>query len=560
MTLGDGRSRPAAGTVSAAALTALGAASEAPRPRVMIPGRDAAVTRAEEAAGEALGSALRAAPEVHGRLRALAGRAAGQEAIAVLVVDAEDASVRGLPWELLALEGQLPAEVAGELVVARLGVGLPAGESVPGRGLWSRPWCATPEDPTCARLLAHHARLGLPGAGPEGGGVLHVIAHGQAGLDAVAVALEERVDAGAAGARLAAALDGAAVAVLAVCGAGRAMDRELDDLAGRLLACGARSVIAPRRIASADALERFSDGLYETLAAGKTPAEAVAAGRRAVRAWGHPHPASRWSAVSWFVRDLVAAAAGPLAPPSWRPGGWPRPDAEVGAWLRRARDHAAARGDGYLGAEHLLATLDGAGGPRAEAVRQVMRWRAGALACHEAATRSLIPQPHDRGDRLTPRLAGWARRLADGFDAESLCALLAEAPWPGSDGGGAAPPLTDETWATAEATGGPAAALEIVGGPEDGRRLLLSPGETLGRHAPVGGPEAALYRDTPLTDRKLSRRHLAWEGPGRARLLRPGRRLRAGATHPLEPGSCELRAGDRLLLTEATGLLALDDT
>ena len=565
MTLGDGFSRPASGRVGPEALALLSEATAAPpRPRVMIPGRDAAVTRAEEAAGEALGALLRAAPEVHGRLRALAGRAAGQGAKAVLVIDAEDAAVRALPWELIALEGQLPAEVAGEVIVARLGVGSPAEAPPVGRGLWSRPWCVTPEEPTCARMLSHLRGLGLPEAGPAGGGVLHVIAHGRAGLDAVAVALEDSVDAGAAGERLAGALEGAALAVLAVCGAGMTMERELDDLAGRLLACGARSVVAPRRVASADALERFSAGLYGALAAGSPPAAAVSEARRAVRTWGHPHPASRWSGIAWFVRDLLAPAAGPLATPStpsWRPDGWPAPDAEVGAWLTRARDHASARGDGYLGAEHLLSAMDrlSADGPEA---RQVRRWRAGALACHEAGTRSLTPQLCERGDRLTPRLRGWSARLEEGFDAEALCALLSEAPWPGSDAekrssASAAPP-SDETWATAEVSGGPAAALEVVGGPEDGRRLTLAPGETLGRHAPRGGPTAALYQGTPLTDRKLSRRHLAWEGHGRVRLLRGGRLLRAGGASALAPGAWELRAGDRLLLTDATGLLALE--
>lgn len=97
----------------------------------------------------------------------------------------------------------------------------------------------------------------------------------------------------------------------------------------------------------------------------------------------------------------------------------------------------------------------------------------------------------------------------------------------------------------------PPAALVVMGGPEDGRRVVLSAGETLGRAAPEGGPEHALYASGP-SDPRLSRRHLVWLGGGRVSLVRPGRLVRE--RHPVlcGPGVVEVSVGDVLELTPAT--------
>jgi hypothetical protein len=565
LTLSDGARRPVDGRLSPSAVSAAKAMIAAARPpamRVMVAGRDAPVTRSEEAVGEALGALLRCAPEVHGRLHALAGRAAGAGALPVLVVDAEVEEARQLPWELLALEGQLPAEVAGEVVLARLTVGGQPRAPREASGLVIKPWCATPEDAACSRLLQQLWTLAEEPAGDFT--ALHIVAHGRAGVDSVAVSLggaagSGALDAGAAGARLASEVSTADLVVMSVCGAGAPVGRELDDLAGRLIACGAASVVAPVREMSAEALARFAEGFYQTLRDAGAPAEAVRAGRAAVRAWGHPHPASRWHGVAWFVRDLRTPAAPPPVAPRWRPGGWPRPDPAAAALLDDARELARASGDGYLGVEHLLEALQRARTDD-DRVRRARRWLAGVLAGHKAASAALTPQPAAPGLWSTPRLASWGSRLEDDFDLGALCELLVEAPWPGAAGPSAPPPGGEETWATVEARQEPATHLEVIGGPEDGRRLRPAPGLTIGRHAASGSPEVALYQRAALTDRKLSRQALVWLGGGEVALLRQAHLLRAGATTHLQPGRVALLAGDRLALTRGTCLAARGDT
>lgn len=93
---------------------------------------------------------------------------------------------------------------------------------------------------------------------------------------------------------------------------------------------------------------------------------------------------------------------------------------------------------------------------------------------------------------------------------------------------------------------GPAVALEVVGGPEDGLRLAPRPGDTIGRWAAVDGPTLPLFRGTPVTDAKTSRALLTWNGDGTVTLKGAGHRLRAGAVDRVGPGRVELRAGDLL--------------
>ncbi len=98
--------------------------------------------------------------------------------------------------------------------------------------------------------------------------------------------------------------------------------------------------------------------------------------------------------------------------------------------------------------------------------------------------------------------------------------------------------------------------LTVLGGPEDGRALKMQVGDTLGRASDSDGPTHALYAGTRLTDRKLSRQHLSWQGPGKVVLKRAARRFRGGEIARVGPGEVELSAGDLLVLTHATRVIA----
>ncbi len=578
VSIGDAGTRPAEGALSAeeaaALVEAVGRTLEA-RPRVMVPGEDQARTRAEEAAGGLLLELLRRMPEPYGRLRELIGVAAGLGSPARVVVDAPDAAVRALPWELLSVSAEAPPlEVSQGGGLFRLLPGRPA--AAPRAGavqVWR--WTPTPQDPACRRiwdglgaLSATHSfalrdvtdDLTLPEAtGPE---ILQVIAHGHRDIDVVGLRLGGvSRDAGAVAARLEPLLERVDAVVLAVCGGADATPRELDNLAGRLAASGARAVVAPLQRVSVDALERFLGAFYGALAEPTDLPDAVIAGRRAVRAWGHPHAQCRWSNLAFFVTDLRVLEQGPLVRRRWQPEGWPRPGADVATLLERTLPRAGA--DGFLGFEHLLSALPetSGGGDLAGWLRRVAPAR---LAPFTGALAQLSPQPqsHHGEPTPTPRLRAWGARLGADFGLSDLATVIASDPEISLGLFGALPVASDDDpYATVESIPPDelpwANQLAVLGGPEDGRRLRPAPGDTLGRTAEAEGPTHGLYRGTHLWDRKLSRDHLRWIGPGRVALKRPALRVRGGEELALAPGEHEVRLGDVLVLTPGTRLVGL---
>lgn len=590
--VGDGATRPAEGWLAAAEASALPAAVEArlaTRARVMIPGEDSARARAEAEVGSLL---LRAIPSDGagggpcGRLRELLGVAAGQGGPALLVVDAADEVVRALPWELLVGEaGEPPLEATETAVLARLSPGRarlrPAQSPTTHAALLTvRVWCPTPADPTCARLRALldglASRLALtvvdldpttPAAGTDeidGPEVLVIIGHGRRDLDTVGLRLAEGDHApDAATARLGSLVCRAELVHLGVCAGAEATPRELDSLAARLVASGARSVVAPWHRAGVEALEHLTAGLLDALCRSETPADAVRAGRRAVRAWGHPHPISRWANTAWLVSDLDAVQAPPLVPAGWQPPGWPRPAPEAGALLLAAQRWARAQGDGFVGFEHLLRAITGVpGGGLLSA--WLRRAAPGRLVRFETRLGQLTLQDPAAPEVLSARLCDLGARLAPGFDLESLFSLLCDEPDLARAllGEVPAPTTGDDPFATIDsapsASSGPATALRVLGGPEDGRWLLPRSGQSIGRSSDGGGPDIALYQGTRLTDRKLSRLHLLWLEPGRVELRRAAVRGRGGGERAMPVGPCELRVGDLLALTPATHLVGVD--
>ena len=579
VSVGDGATRPAAGVLGADAVADL--LAQVPvllesHARVHVPGADQARTRAEEAVGALLLGSLASIPEVYGRLRELLGVAAGQQRLARVVVDAEDADARALPWELLAAgEARPPLESAAQGAVFRLMPGRPsrgASPTGPPR-VWS--WTPTPDDPSCQRLAAALRAMPLdvrsldladpaglpPAAGPE---ILQIIAHGRRDLEAVGVSLGHGAkDAGALAARLEPLLGRVEAVVLAVCAGADATPRELDNLAGRLAAAGATVVISPLRRAGVEALERFLEATYSALVNGSPLVDAVVEGRRALRAWGHPHPQCRWSNLALLVSDVAALDHGPLWRRPARLPGWPEPGADAAPLLSRALE--LAESDGFIGMEHVLGALvdTPGGGDLAGWLRRVAPPR--VLPFRDQLAQ-LSPQPGaEEGPPVpTPRLLGWGRRLHPEFDLESLATVIAADPEVALALFGAVVPSSAsdaDPYATMESLPPDrlplAQGLVVLGGPQDGLILRPRAGDSVGRTAESDGPDHPLYQGARWWDRKLSRDHLRWVGPGRIQCRRPLLRTRASEDEPLPAGEVEVRVGDLLALTHGTRVVGV---
>jgi hypothetical protein len=297
--------------------------------------------------------------------------------------------------------------------------------------------------------------------------------------------------------------------------------------------------------------------LLGALAQGATVIEGVAAGRRAVAGLALPHPDGRWANFGLFVASLDPLHGGAVQATCWRPAGWPNPSPEAARVLADARLLAERTGAGFVGWEHLLRALDGAS-LDAPSVRLRVQLQRG-LGEAEGRLGQLRPLAGGRADWAgTPRLRRLATQLRPGFTAGSLLrALTAEPPWAALlqlDGEDVYEHPDFETVQTqaGERTGTvsePAAALEVVGGPEDGRRVALQPGQVLGRGGPKGAADHRLYGQAFLCDPFLSRAALVWQGDRVE--ARKARRLRAGRWSVVE-ASCDLRVGDVLALSSAT--------
>ncbi len=533
----EGRVHPAA---AAAALEAAGALAETE-------GDDEAFSRAEARAGRALSAALRASPEIRAALeRALA--AAGERAAAVLI-DAPDRALRALPWELLSDHPEgLPLESRGVAAVLRLGDGEPP--APPPGPPQTLIWSPDPEDPIAAEVTARLARLcaarGLPPPAdaldpPPGPALLHLVAHGEERRHLQRLLADEAgLGTDAAVHALGPALRSAALVFVAICEGGAPLPSEREELVARLLRAGAPAVVAPRDRLDIEVAGAFLEGLYGALGAGLP--DAVAAGRRRVRALATPYADARWHQLSCAVGSLQAAAAPLPGAGAWTPPGWPAPGPEAAALLERARALAEARGDGFIGVEHLLLCAGRMPGgrrlsPPAQVSERLDRFR----QCRPEAPLA-----------LSPRLASLGAALPAGCDEPALWEALfdragltvrallghlspaAEAP------GGETMPAT-----AAEGSGGaPPDALEVIGGPEDGRWIAPAPGETLGRWSESGRADHHLYSDTRVEDAALSRAHLRWLGPGEVERLRP-----CGRRRELAPGRQPLASGELLALT-----------
>ncbi|MEL6345560.1 MAG: CHAT domain-containing protein [Myxococcota bacterium] len=548
---------------------------------VLLPGRDSRQTAAEEAMGRQLAAALSEDSRLAHEWARLIGVSEGREEDLVVIIDVENQQARALPWELLASSPTAPPLESAGGAVLRLAPGRPGRPVRPGP-LQTRCWIPQPDDPNVSRiarrLRAICAELNLPAPLPvdpsavsdSGPMILHFICHGETLTDQLRLlgAGDAEMASGTAVHLLSPLLSQTDLVVLSVCEGGADLPAEMDGLAERLIAAGARAVVSSSGKLSVSAAEAFLSGVYPALRDGASLASAIQAGRRAVRGLASPFPDARWHRLRLLIGDLQSATTS-LQPTSeqWHPEGWPTPGPDAAAHLAAVYQIAEALGSGFIGVEHLaLALAERPPIAGLEAIRYPLALR---IAEIRDGLAQLLPVPgRTSATRLSPRLQAIGAHLPRQFNLAWLWRVVLEQAGPiiqrlsGSSGlvavaGGQT--ATVQTWTnlpTRPTT--PPDGFEVIGGPEDGRRVFPAAGETIGRWAEPTRSQHCLYEDTQLTDPSLSRRHLAWLGGGRIQLLAPARQIiRQGRIEARSSGEQALVSGDQVWLSRATGLLAI---
>ena len=514
---------------------------------------------------DALGGALAASPPLLGAVARWREGAGQSGTLPVLVIDAQSFDARAMPWEQLALPGLGPLEEGG-CAIARLSA---EGSNDPGPeagDLCALVWSEDPASPGAVELNATLARvtgeLGLQSPATLKQGelswverdaalVLHL--HGRA--SAISSALRGSTLGGDVDfAMLPSAIGRCVLVVLHPVIDAQSGEADIDHLVSDLLRAGAPAVLAVNTALDGPASFLLTRGLYASLSSEEPLPAAAAAARRALRELGAGAPR-----VQLIVSVLELLNRGALLRERWRPEGWPRPSAEAAALLHGAFEIATLTRSGFVGLEHLALTLAraGAGGGGTDRTRQLLILRRDQLREHLAA---YAPMPGRSPDwRGTPRLRGYASLLQPGFSPSALWrvvvddagAMLREL----ARGSSPTPSTTPEGAMFEGGPGAAARALQVIGGPEDGRILSMEPGQTLGRWSESGAAVHTLYQDSSLVDRYLSREHLRWLGEGAVELLAQGRLLvRGGERVVVNKGPLSLHLDDMLVLTRGTWL------
>jgi hypothetical protein len=511
---------------------------------------DAALTKAEAAVSRALAEAIEASGGPGDVLWRAASRTEARREPLVIVLDADERQ-RALPWELLAIGARhQPLEVEGRGAVVRLVRHAPPPSEVgpgPLHVVVGRLGMDAPELDVALDALKDACQAsGLPdpggldvGSGPR---VVTLLGGDTADMSCGAL-LTAQVR--TPGDQL---LAGASLVVLASCGFGDG--RAVRNLAARAVLAGAHVAIHTDGGLAPPAIAAFLAGLHTSLGRGQDPLVALAAARRAVHAL-HPDMLDwRW----WRFRMLVGTPdvlATPPRPPRWRPQSWPTPAHDAADLIDRAFGLADPSG-GFVGVEHLAAAWVSRVPPGHDPLADEMRTRVDAwmrrlsqLSPREE-TPFLEPRP-------TPRLLALAGVLQEGFTTSDLWdALLSDT---GAWGRWFVDPNVLRRLAP---TAHRASDLAGLGGPEDGRRLDLTPEDVLGRASPGRPPGPALYQDTAVSDPRLSRRHLRWILDGSVEVLANMAAVHNATQSAASPeGTLSVRVGDRLELTDSTWLVGV---
>lgn len=487
--------------------------------------------------------------DLHARL-AETRRAMGAQPMPLLV-DARTDPLRAVPWEFA--QGLAPAaHPLGGCQVRRL---CPAGPSAaPERGLQVLVliWAPASGDPRLSPLIADLTRAlsGLRRVGIRAiPGDLSTLPPAPPGVPHILHVLTVGGGAAAAEARLTVDADSAATALvrsstLVVLDPVDAPERAPSGPA-RLVAAGCPMVVAPRHGLAPDASRAFHRAFYGAVAAGRSVADATEAGRKALAALALPHPGARPWVLSLYV-GAPDAADRALLRPTALPRGWAVGSTDGEAVVAAALEHA--RGQGYLGVEHLALALS-EWKPASEvlaAARHALVMVAGMRPGVEG------PDPPVPSPRLTEAAAS----LPPGYEPEDLLRMLATVPWVAArlgmavlsrlhDGARRPPPPSFRP----PVSSGPLA-FEVLAGPEDGRRIVLdAPGQVIGRwDADAPGDDARrLFVGGRSVDRSVSRRHVVYLGGREVDLLGFTRLERSGRVTEVR-GRLEVLPGDRLWL------------
>lgn len=316
----------------------------------------------------------------------------------------------------------------------------------------------------------------------------------------------------------------------------------LRRLPTRLVERGAVAALGGDTRMDPDAAAAIARGLHAALLGGESLLAATIAGRASLRELDLPMADARWWRTRLWIGHASTLTRIPI-PLGETIDAWPAPAPDAADLLRRAAGLGAA--DGYLGVEQLAeALLHGAPLGLADLATQIERRR----AIWDSRSRLLAWARPPGAVPLTPRLRDIAKSLPVGFDSKDLWAAILADPY------GWRRWLTGDT----DIEPSPAAALVVLGGPEDGRHIVLDPGDGLGRAANDVRSEVQLYADTLRSDPRLSRRHLRWLDEGWIQLLAPARcKSPGGEPIRIPEGPMAIHAGDLLELTPTTWLVGV---
>jgi hypothetical protein len=531
--------------------------------------------------------------ELRGRLVALRNQADAARVPFRVLVDAQTERLRALPWELLEDARGLPP--AQWLRVMPIESTAPFAHSGAGRRYVSLEvvlCSAEPEDLMVRSLLVRleallrgingvtvfvlprDTQLLAPLPAPSTFRVVHTVNRSLAALDRVRI-------------------QGAGLVFLDQLGV------DPTESFPALLRQGASAVVG--LASEPDVSINFARATYQALVQGQDLVDAVGEGRKTLR--GHP-----WLR-SWSARMMVTTPAAVTQPAPLRrhplPGQWPTAAADADEVLDQAVE--LANGSGFLGVEHLAAAV--------VRVARPSPLISLALPCLQLVAAMLVPTESDGRLRLSPRMDVLVRLLREGFTLDDLVAQLLLVPWVAGILGEPlvrrirelVPPVVttaDDPTQPAPVRGG-GMALEVMGGPDDGRVLLLTepdqvlgrwdpnvsspttlksgpavgealpelpgrsvpagatlyPGVNIGQFMPSVAPpddRSRLFVGGRVVERTVSRRHLAFVPPRSVRVTAPTQRLHDQGSEVLN-GVVELRPGDRLLLGIGTRLKVLGE-
>ena len=477
-------------------------------PAFLIPGEDLDQVEDEEAWGQRASALLFGSPQ----LAVVMGRAlSSAESPTPLVLRCDDDTLADLPWELLADPASgAGLERSGQAVLCRL-VPAPTVHSLPtpGQQLRVLTWAPAADDPAIEDLLQAHDqthrdtirwhRLSddlqeLPPPIPGTVDILHLVFHGRREFGRLRLMLGSGSRAGETTRGLLPLLQRSALVLLDVCHGGMSASGSLGGLARELVGAGAGACIATGAEVAVDAASTFARGLLSKLAEGATLVEAANEARRRVAVQAIGHPNARWHNHRLLVADTAWLSAPLVEARGWEPAELP-PGLPPAPQLWSAV-HFEAQQMGFVGIEAVARALvrhsDGAASGELASTADLLDFSVAGLS--RTAQTDALP--------TTPRLAEFLASLRHVRHVQNLCERLEHGLYDAVAPSFLGPVSTHSSTAMV---------LELVGGPECGRRLQLEVGDQIARWSPDRADPTGilLFRETAASDLGISRRGVA---------------------------------------------------